>query len=40
MPDQFLERLTLTGDAVTVKFIAQNTQGQSLPPVITTVNCR
>lgn len=40
MPDQFLERLTLTGDAVTVKFIAQNAQGQQLSPVITTVNSR
>ena len=40
MPDQFLERLTLTGDAVTVKFIAQNAQGQLLPPVTTTVNCK
>ena len=39
-PDQFLERLTLTGDSVTVKFIAQSATGQPLPPVVTTVNCR
>jgi type VI protein secretion system component Hcp len=38
-PDQFLERLTLTGDSVTVKFIGQSATGQPLP-VVTTVNCR
>ena len=40
MADQFSERLTLTADAITVKFIGQNEQGQPLPAVVTTVPCK
>lgn len=39
-PDQLLERLTLTGDSVTVKFFPQSDTGAPLPAVSTTVTCK
>ena len=40
MADQFTERVTLTADTITIKFISQSPTGPPVPGVPTTVSCK